>query len=586
MPSAAKWPLDDSGREAGADILVVDDSAANLVALQTALEGVGGTVVGAPSGEEALRTLLDRDFAVILLDVKMPTLGGFETARLIRERKRSRHTPIIFTTAYNRDDRDVVAAYRLGAVDFLFKPFAADVLRAKVAVFVELQRRSAELARQDRLLREHEHERRLEEERRRWKDEAMQRRLEELGEMDRQKDEFLAVLAHELRNPLAPLVSGLDLLQRKIAPGEAEVVQRTHQRMGRQLDNLRRLVDDLLDVSRVRTGRVELHKAPVAIQEVLETAVVAARPRVDERGHQLTVRVPPEPLLIQADGVRLAQVFTNLLNNAASFTQPGGAIDLHCELGVAALEITVRDNGPGIPSDLLPRVFDMFVQGRPGAGGLGLGLTVARRLVEMHGGTISVSSDADRPGTAFVVRLARASLVEAALPPAAAAATATPGRPLRVVVVDDNEDIRESTRDLLLELGHTVEVASDGEAGLEMILRLEPDVALVDVGMPVLDGYGVAARVRARLGRERTRLVAMTGFGLEKDRRRAIESGFDAHLVKPVDAGHLMTALENEEANESNGQAREDQPTRPEQPPAAGGPPLVPARRVRDPTPG
>jgi len=547
MPSAAKWPLDESGREGGADILVVDDSAANLMALQTALEGVGGAVIGAPSGEEALRTLLERDFAVILLDVKMPTLGGFETARLIRERKRSRHTPIIFTTAYNRDDRDVVAAYRLGAVDFLFKPFAADVLRAKVGVFVELQRRTIELARQDRLLREHEHERRLEEERRRWKEEALQRRLEEMAEVDRQKDEFLAVLAHELRNPLVPLVTGLHLLQRKVAPDSEEVVQRTHERMARQLDNLRRLVDDLLDVSRVRSGRIELRKRRVSIQEILETAVVAAQPRIEERGHRLTVRLPAEPLLIDADGVRLVQVFTNLLNNAASFTQPGGAIDLHCELGVTALEITVRDNGPGIPAELLPRVFDMFVQGRPGMGGLGLGLTVARRLVEMHGGTISVSSGAELPGSVFVVRLAPGSVVEAEAAPPQAPADPAPGRRLRVVVVDDNEDIRETTRDALMEFGHTVEVAGDGELGVELILRLEPDVAIVDVGMPVLDGYAVARRVRARLSRETTRLVAMTGFGLEKDRRKAIDSGFDAHLVKPVDVGDLMTVLGNEE---------------------------------------
>ena len=545
MPSAAKWALDDSGREGGTDILVVDDSSANLVALQTALEGVGGNVVGALSGEDALRTLLERDFAVVLLDVKMPTLGGFETARLIRERKRSRHTPIIFTTAYNRDDRDVVAAYRLGAVDFLFKPFAADVLRAKVGVFVELGRRTAELARQDRLLREHEHERRLEEERRRWKEEALQRRLEEMAEIDRQKDEFLAVLSHELRNPLAPLVSGLDLLQK--APADAQLVQRTHERMTRQLDNLRRLVDDLFDVSRIRSGRVELRKGPVLIQEILETAVVAARPRIDERGHRLTVQVPPEPILVEADGVRLAQVFTNLLNNAASFTAPGGTIELRCEPGAAALEISVADNGPGIATELLPRVFDMFVQGRPGAGWLGLGLTVARRLVELHGGTLSVSSVPEQPGSVFVVRLARSMVLEAAAPPLAPPPEIAVPRPLRVVVVDDNEDIRETTGDLLREFGHTVEVARNGEEGVALILNTEPDVAIVDVGMPVLDGYGVARRVRAKLGADRVRLVAMTGFGLEKDRRKAIEAGFDAHLVKPVEVAALMTVLANEE---------------------------------------
>jgi signal transduction histidine kinase len=544
MPSTAHLAIDDSGREIGADILVVDDSAANLMALQTALEGVGGEVVGAASGEEALRTLLERDFAVILLDVKMPTLGGFETARLIRERKRSSHTPIIFTTAYSRDDRDVVAAYRLGAVDFLFKPFAADVLRAKVSVFVELQRRAAELARQDRLLREHQLERRLEEERRRWKEEALQRRLEEMAEVDRQKDEFLAVLAHELRNPLAPLVTGLELLRR--APAGADVVVReTHQRMTRQVYNLRRLVDDLLDVSRVRSGRIELRRGCVSVQEIVDNAVVAARPRIDERGHRLAVQLPTQAVWIEADGVRLTQVFTNLLNNAANFTEPGGAIEVRGTRGATGLEISVSDNGPGIPAALLPRIFDMFVQGRPAAGGLGLGLTVARRLVEMHGGAISAASVEGQPGTTFVVRLPLAIVREAPAVPGAPRRPAP--RPLRVVVVDDNDDVRETTGELLQALGHTVELASSGEEGAELILRVEPDVAIVDLGMPGLDGCGVATQVRARLGSAQVRLVAMTGYGQETDRRKTREAGFDAHLVKPVDVETLITALSNEE---------------------------------------
>jgi signal transduction histidine kinase len=549
MPSTAKLALTDSDGERGADILVVDDSAANLTALQTALEGIGGSVVKALSGEEALRTLLERDFAVVLLDVKMPTMGGFETARLIRERKRSRHTPIIFTTAYTRDDRDVVAAYRLGAVDFLFKPFSADVLRAKVSVFVELQRRTAELARHDRLLREQQHEHRMEEERRRWKEEALQKRLEDLAEVDRQKDEFLAVLGHELRNPMAPLVTGLQLLQSRTPPDADPLIHSTHDRMNRQLHNMRRLVDDLLDASRIRSGRVELRKGPVSIQEVLENAMIAARPRIDERGHRLTARLPPDSIRIYADGVRLTQVFTNLLNNAASFTQPGGAIEVTCALGVAALEVTVSDDGPGIPPSLLPHLFEMFVQARPSGGGLGLGLglAVARRLVEMHGGTISAASVAEQPGSTFVVRFPLALVVQGEASPEAPLCPA-PGRSLRVVLVDDNEDIRETTGDLLRDLGHTVELASDGEAGAELILRLEPDVAVVDLGMPVLDGYGVAARVRARLGSERVRLVAMSGYGLERDRRKSQEAGFDAHLVKPVDVDTLIAALSNEEA--------------------------------------
>jgi CheY-like chemotaxis protein/two-component sensor histidine kinase len=322
-------------------------------------------------------------------------------------------------------------------------------------------------------------------------------------------------------------------------------VQRTHERMGRQLDNLRRLVDDLLDVSRIRSGRIELQRTRVAIQDILEDAVVAARPRIDEREHQLTVRLPAEPVLLQADAVRLTQVFTNLLNNAATFTPPGGTIDVHCELGVAALEISISDNGPGISPELLPRIFELFVQGQPGAGGLGLGLAVARRLLEMHGGSISASSAPGTPGTVFVVRLPRAALARDEVKALPSPTPAVSPRSLRLVLVEDNEDIRETMRDLLVELGHTVEVAADGQSGVELILRTEPDVAIVDIGMPVLDGYGVAARVREHLG-QKVRLVAMTGFGLEKDRRKVAEAGFDAHVVKPTSVETLNAVLSNE----------------------------------------
>jgi signal transduction histidine kinase len=528
------------------DVLVVDDNAANLTALQLVLEGIGGQVVRAQSGEEALRILLERDFAVILLDVKMPTMSGFETARLIRDRKRSRHTPIIFVTAYSRDDSEVVAAYQLGAVDFLFKPLAADVLRAKVGVFVELQRRAQEVTRQEHLLREHEHQRVMEEERQRWKDQDMQRRIEEMAEADRHKDQFLAVLAHELRNPLAPLVTGLELLRMRLPADTDEVVQRTRERMERQVEHLRRLVDDLLDVSRIRSGRVDLRKEPVSIQAILDNAIVAARPSIDARGHRLTVDLPPTPVLLDADGVRLTQVFTNLLTNAANYTDAGGAIGVRCELGADTLKIIVADSGRGIAAELLPRIFDMFVQARPGGGGLGLGLAVARRLVEMHGGSLSASSDGEQ-GSEFVVRLPleilAVSQARGAVEPARIAT-----RPLRVVLVEDSEDIRELTRELLVDLGHDVEVAENGETGAELILRLRPDVALVDIGMPVLDGYGLASRVRGQPGGGQVRLVAMTGFGMECDRRKVTDAGFDAHLIKPADAASLMKVLSNEEA--------------------------------------
>jgi signal transduction histidine kinase len=528
---------------------VVDDSLANLVALETALEGRGGQVVKAQSGEEALRILLGRDFAVILLDVKMPTMSGFETARLIRERKRSRHTPIIFITAYNRDDSDVVAAYQLGAVDFLFKPFAADVLRAKVGVFVELQRRTAELAKQDRMLRESEHQRHLEEERRRWKEEAMQRRMEEMAEADQHKDQFLAILSHELRNPLAPLVSGFELLRRKLPAETDELIQRTRARMERQVDHLRRLVDDLLDVSRIRSGKVELRRAPVPLQDILTQAIFASRPLIDGRRHTLFADLPNTPIMLDADPVRLTQVFSNLLNNASNYTDEGGAIRVGCAVHDNLVEVRVSDNGRGIPADLLPRIFDLFAQGRPGGGGMGLGLTVAQRLVEMHGGNISATSAGAQAGSEFLVRLPvwEGDQAAGAVSPTPPPLISLPTTLLRIVLVDDSDDIREVTRDLLLELGHTVEVAANGEDGVGLILNSRPDIAFVDIGMPSMDGYALAERVRAHEAGGQVRLVAMTGYGLDRDKRRAREAGFDAHLIKPVDLPALIKVLSMEQ---------------------------------------
>jgi signal transduction histidine kinase len=546
-------PLLDAGPEPRADILAVDDNPANLLAIEAALRDLCGEVVQARSGEEALRLLLARDFAVILLDVKMPSLSGFDTARLIRERKRSRHTPIIFITAHGRDDQDVVAAYRLGAVDFLFKPVAAEVLRAKAAVFVELQRRAGELERQARLLERHEQARNLEEQRRRWNDEAVQRRIEELAEVNRHKDEFLAILGHELRNPLAPIVAGLEILRRKLSgDGVDDVVSRTRETLERQVEHLCRLVGDLLDVSRINSGKIELRKAPVAIQTVLRQAATTSEPAIQVRRHRLSLELPSEPLTVDGDTVRLTQVFANLLNNAAQYTDDGGQITVGCTRVENWVEVRVVDSGRGVGADLAPRIFDMFAQARRGEG-LGLGLTIVKRLTEMHGGSVSVSSAGASRGSEFVVRLPvdTSSLATDALSqgaaPAVAAARTPVTRPLVIALIDDNPDVRQTTQDLLEEMGHTVEVAGDGEMGAALILRLQPDVALVDIGMPIMDGHGVAARVRAQPTGARVRLVAMSGYGAESDRRRSREAGFDHHLVKPCDMTMLMKMLSSEE---------------------------------------
>jgi signal transduction histidine kinase len=525
------------------DILVVDDDPTNLVAMAAVLEGQAGSVVCVRSGQEALRLLLSREFAVILLDVEMPILGGIETARLIRDRDRSRHTPIIFVTGHAQDDAEVSAGYALGAVDFLFKPLVPQVLRAKVSVFVELYRRAQELSRQGELLREHErmaHERRLEEERRRWHDEALEDQMRALAEIDRRKDEFLAMLGHELRNPLASVALGLELMKGGLAKA-GDSLCGTRDRMEQQVKHLARIVDDLLDLSRINSGKIELRRAPIALEDLIDSAVAVSRPLIDERKHRLAIELPPGRLTLDVDSVRLTQVVSNLLNNAAQYTPDGGDILLRCRQHERGLELIVRDSGRGIRPDLLPRIFEMFVQDQKAAGGgLGLGLAVVKSLVELHGGSVAVRSAGLGHGSEFVIMLPSALLTASPMksfegPPSI--------RPLRIALVEDSADIREMTQELLTLLGHSVEAAEDGEKGVELILRSRPDVALVDMGLPGIDGCGVAARVRAACGPGVLRLVAMTGFGLESDRRRAREAGFDDYLVKPADLETLLKAL-------------------------------------------
>jgi signal transduction histidine kinase len=543
---------------ASGDILVVDDNAANLLAIEAALGEASARVVRAQSGNEALRLLLQRDFALILLDVKMPSMGGLETARIIRSRRRSSHTPIMFVTAHGRDDADVRAAYQLGAVDFLFKPVIPEVLRAKVAVFVELQRRTAEVASQAELIREHErreHERALGEERAWWEAETLRRQMADLEEADRRKDHFLAVLGHELRNPLAPIVTGLEVLRRKFEahPGLDEVSLRTRDSMERQALHLTRLVDDLLDISRINSGKFELQETPLSIQDVIEQALATSQPAIDQKQHRLRLDVPAVPIMVYGDAVRLVQVVANLLNNAARYTEPCGELEIRCERVGERVQVHVADNGRGIAPSFLPRLFDMFSQEQPSAGtGLGLGLTVVKRIVSMHHGSVAVRPRVSTQGSEFTVELpimmtapkTESEFSNTPAPPAEIQAPpAVHASGLRVVLVEDNDDIREIMQELLSVWGHEVEVASDGVAGAELILKLRPDVALIDIGLPQLDGYGVATRVRSQLHGGTIKLVAMTGFGQDSDRKRAKDAGFDAHLVKPPDVDALQRIL-------------------------------------------
>jgi signal transduction histidine kinase/ActR/RegA family two-component response regulator len=478
-------------------------------------------------------------------------MDGFETARIIRGRERSRHVPIIFVTAYIREDIDILTGYSLGAVDFLFKPIVPEVLRAKASVFVELQQRTAEVSRQAGQLRElerREGERRLQEERQRWE-------AESLREENRRKDEFLAVLAHELRNPLSPMVTGLELI--KVYGIEHEGLERVRTSMERQVHHLIRLVDDLLDVSRISRGKINLRRETVNLGRVVEQAVESTRPVLDERRHELELETCPEPLHLMGDAVRLTQVVANLLHNAARYTDPGGRVRLSCGRDGDDAVLRVADNGRGIDSEMLNRVFEMFVQAENGGGGLGLGLTLVQRLVELHGGRVRAFSEGPGKGSEFIVRLPLAEVVPDGQVESAGEELGEEEGALRVVLVEDQDDVRDALEALLHSWGHHVESAADGIAGVELILERRPDLALVDIAMPGLDGYSVARRVRAQLGSNAPRLVALTGFGREEDRDRARRAGFDAHITKPAVPKDLRRVLRSY----TDGPTRDQHPT-------------------------
>jgi signal transduction histidine kinase/DNA-binding response OmpR family regulator len=699
------------------NILVVDDLPEKLLVYRTILDELGQNLVTAGSGEEALRAVLRHDFAVILLDVNMPGMNGLETAALIRQRKRSARTPIIFLTAF-ADEMRVAEGYAQGAVDYISTPVVPAILRAKVRVFADLFRMNRQVMKQaeERIALTQERAKReaAEEANRRlaflaeasrvlagsldpkdtaralarlavptladvvgltlvqartgsWQtklawvvppdpevrslwlsaeegpsDElraAVDRTLatgqpaqldgldiaypslpdqpaprdarlrsaavfplqargrtlgaltlafgtsgrqhaptdltvaadlasraavaldnarlhHEVQEADRQKNEFLSMLAHELRNPLAPIRNANEVLRER--GDDPNRVRWAREVIDRQLGHLVRLVDDLLDVSRLTLGKIRLAIEPVALDQAVAQAVEATRPLIDQFRHSLTVTLAPRPVRVMADRTRLTQVFTNLLNNAAKYTDPGGRIWLTVSVGSGddrdaappAVEVRVRDSGMGIAGDLLPTVFDLFTQANRSLdrsqGGLGVGLTLVRRLVEMHGGTVTAHSEGPGRGSEFVVRLPIAPEAAperpsgvAPVPPERAAVN---GRALRVVVVDDNVDGAESLGNLLEMLGHRVRVAHTGPDGIAAVRECDPDLVLLDIGLPGMDGYEVARRLRREPGC-RAVLIAVSGYGRDEDRRLSREAGFDQHHVKPVAFATLRELL-------------------------------------------
>jgi signal transduction histidine kinase/DNA-binding response OmpR family regulator len=678
------------------NILVVDDLPDKRLAFREVLEDLDENLVLVGSGAEALRELLEREFAVIVLDVNMPDIDGIETAQLIRKHGKTSHTPIIFVTAY-ADEMQTERGYELGAVDYILTPVVPAILRSKVRVFVDLyraQRRAAKVARaeaaraaaesaqrrsdlialasrelsasldlkasMERLLevlvpnvggcavlyvdtgngylglyrQDREPARVLESLAtlpppvRRAMTEAQsggypleirtdaggsshwpawlrvahvlplkvgERNIgaltvgtvdheaamlddrglleiatraaiafdnaqlysslgremaraksaeEKLQEANRRKDEFLAMLSHELRNPLAPIVTSAQVLD-KVAPGDTRIAW-VREVIERQVTHLAGLVDDLLDVSRITQGKITLHREAVELGKVIEHSLEIVRPLMDSKRHALAVHAPDTPVWVFGDFSRLSQIFSNVLHNAAKYTSDGGSIELTAVVDNGSVAVRVRDNGIGIEPQFLPHVFEVFTQGYRGLdrsqGGLGVGLAVVRRLIELHQGEVNILSDGPGLGTEVTIRLPCISEVvqHTGLQPPPPRARGTK----RILVVDDNADAAESIAVLMEIEGHEVKTVTDAMQALACLETFAPDVAIIDIGLPGMNGYELAAGIRANRTLPKPLLIALTGYGQAEDFDRSREAGFDHHFVKPAEIRDIQAAID------------------------------------------
>jgi signal transduction histidine kinase len=448
-------------------------------------------------------------------------------------------------------DRDllgvVVAGYAVTTfpIETAVRRFAADhglpvaplwrAMRQEPPLTKERLRIYAELLNvvSDRLVNEHVRTRELEQ------------TAQRLREANRAKDEFLAMLSHELRNPLGPIQAAMQIIGGQGA--DRPTMDKARQIADRQVKHLVRLLDDLLDVSRITRGRIELRKEPVNIAHTVTNALDTTRELISAQEHALSVALPEEPVVVEGDPVRLEQIVVNLVTNAAKYTPPRGRLAISAGREGGDAVIRVRDSGIGIPRDLLPRVFDLFQQGeRPLArspGGLGIGLTIVRSLVALHGGTVDAHSEGEGTGSEFIVRLPLAAVTEMIPPSKEDGRPSDEGvPPLRILVIEDDPDNRETVRTLLELEGYRPEVAKDGPEGVECARMWHPDVALIDIGLPKMDGYEVVREIRRHFGTA-IRLIALTGYGRPDDRRRADEAGFDAYVVKPLFSDQLARAL-------------------------------------------
>ncbi len=668
----------EQGSQEKVNILVVDDLPEKHVVFRTILDELDQNVVSARSGQEALRYILEMEFAVILLDVNMPDIDGLETASLIRQYRKSAQTPIVFISAYV-DEVQAARGYALGAVDYISSPVVPEVLRSKVRVFVELFRMNRQLkeqAAEREALARSEAARAAAEDAinradylseasqmlsrsldredtiralfevavpvlgesavlalagpegeivriERWPagpaaepgeggvEDALRIALKErrfelrrdgdraqaacpllagdrvlgalvlLGavsqfdsarlalikevvsrasiaienarlynavqEADRRKNEFLAMLAHELRNPLAPIRNAVHIMQGPDVVPSTMIWARDV--IGRQADHMARLIDDLLDVSRIVQGKVVVQPQRLQLATLVDRAVEATAPRVAALDQTLSVELPAQELVLDGDLVRLSQVLSNLINNASKFSGRGTRIVVKATHEDGKVRISVQDEGAGIDPAFMPHIFDLFVQGDQtldrSQGGLGIGLTLVKHLVELHGGSVSASSGGSGQGTEVSVWL---PALPGAVEPAPAAlqrqkAVAPARQPSRILVVDDLVASAETLMTLLEMEGYEVRIAHEGATALQVADEFRPDVVLLDIGLPGMNGFEVAHRLRSQDSTCDALLIALTGYGEAESRSRSAQAGFDFHMVKPADVNLLLSML-------------------------------------------
>jgi signal transduction histidine kinase/ActR/RegA family two-component response regulator len=519
-------------------VLVLAPTPADAALTRTIIADAG-LVCHVDEDSNALARDVAQGVGAIVLTEEVITRGdNRELARALTNQPSWSEIPIILLVGAGTDASVTATALALlGNVTILERPVRVTTLVSALRTAVRARRRQYEV-RNTLLELTNAHA-------------ALHAQSERLRDSDRRKDEFLATLAHELRNPLAPIRNALQIIQ--LAGNDGPAVEQARAMMERQLGQMVRLIDDLLDVSRISRGKFELRKERIELFAAIKSAVDTAQPLIDAAGHQRTVTGSPRPVYLDADPVRLAQVFSNLLNNAAKYMERGGRIWLTVMPEEREVAVSVRDTGIGIPADALPGIFDMFSQVdhslEKAQGGLGIGLTLVKQLLEMHGGRIEARSEGAGKGSEFIARLTVVAVAPRREPAEAGEERRSRASTCRILVADDNRDAAESMSTVLRLMGHEVRTVHDGVQAVEEAAAFRPDLVLLDIGMPRLNGYDAARRIRTERWGKSTLIVAMTGWGQDEDKRRAFESGFDRHFTKPVDPADVEKLISGLRSN-------------------------------------